>query len=32
MNIVNCAMLSALVLSMPTSPGVERLTDYYSAP
>ena len=30
MNIVNCAMLSAFVLSMPARPDVERLTDYYA--
>ena len=30
MNIVNCAMLSAVVLSMPERPDVERLTDYYA--
>lgn len=29
MNIVNCALLSAVVLSMPERPGVERLTLYY---
>ena len=31
MNIVNCAMLSAFVLSMRTQPSVEKLTDYYAA-
>ena len=31
MNIVNCAMLSAFVLSMPDRPAVDRLTDYYAA-
>ena len=31
MNIVNCAMLGAFVLSMPERPEVERLTDYYAA-
>lgn len=31
MNIVNCAMLSAFLLSMPQRPDVERLTDYYAA-
>ena len=30
MNIVNCAMLGAFVLSMPERPEVERLTDYYA--
>ena len=30
MNIVNCAMLSAFVLSMPKRPPVEILTDYYA--
>lgn len=30
MNIVNCAMLGAFVLSMPRRPDVERLTDYYA--
>ena len=29
MNIVNCAMLGAFVLSMPQRPDVERLTDFY---
>ena len=31
MNIVNCAMLSAFVLSMEKRPTVEQLTDYYAA-
>ena len=30
MNIVNCAMLGAFILSMPQRPDVERLTDYYA--
>ena len=30
MNIVNCAMLGAFVLSMPERPDVERLTEYYA--
>ena len=30
MNIVNCAMLSAFVLSMKERPPVEKLTDYYA--
>ena len=30
MNLVNCAMLSAFVLSMPERPDVARLTDYYA--
>ncbi len=30
MNIVNTAMLGALILSMPERPDVERLTDYYA--
>ena len=30
MNIVNCAMLSAFLLSMEKKPDVERLTDYYA--
>ena len=29
LNIVNCAMLGAFVLSMPQRPDVEQLTDYY---
>lgn len=32
MNIVNCALLGALVLSMPERPDVERLTDFYEYP
>lgn len=32
MNIVNCALLGALVLSMPERPNVERLTDFYEYP
>ena len=31
MNIVNCAMFSAFVLSMRGKPSVEKLTDYYAA-
>ena len=31
MNIVNCAMLCAFVLSMPERPDVQTLTDYYAA-
>lgn len=31
MNIVNCAMLCAVTLSMPERPDVERLTEYYSS-
>lgn len=31
MNIVNCALLSAFVLSMPERPDVKRLTAYYAA-
>ena len=31
MNIVNCAMLGAFILSMPRRPDVEHLTDYYAA-
>ncbi len=31
MNIVNCAMFSAFVLSMNEKPSVEKLTDYYAA-
>ena len=31
MNIVSCAMLAAHVLSMPSWPGVDELTAYYSA-
>ena len=30
MNIVNCAMLGAVILSMPQRPDVEHLTDYYA--
>lgn len=30
MNIVNCAMLCAFVLSMPQRPGAEQLTEYYA--
>lgn len=30
MNIVNCAMLGAFVISMPERPDVGRLTDYYA--
>ena len=30
MNIVNCALLAAFVLSMPERPDVERLTGYYA--
>ena len=30
MNIVNCAMISAFVLSMPERPDVEWLTEYYA--
>lgn len=30
MNIVNCAMLGAVILSMPERPDVERLTEYYA--
>ena len=30
MNIVNCAMLGAFILSMPERPDVERLTEYYA--
>ena len=30
MNIVNCAMLAAFILSMPRRPEVEPLTDYYA--
>lgn len=31
MNIVNCALLSAFVLSMPERPDVKRLTVYYAS-
>lgn len=30
MNLVNCAMLGAFILSMPQRPNVEQLTDYYA--
>ena len=30
MNIVNCALLGAFILSMPERPDVARLTDYYA--
>ena len=30
MNVVNCAMLGAFILSMPERPDVERLTDFYA--
>ena len=30
MNIVNCAMVGAFILSMPQRPEVDRLTDYYA--
>ena len=30
MNLVNCAMIGAFILSMPERPDVERLTDYYA--
>ena len=30
MNIVNCAMLGAFILSMPQRPEVDRMTDYYA--
>ena len=30
MNIVNCAMIGAFILSMPERPDEERLTDYYA--
>ena len=30
MNLVNCAMISAFILSMPERPDVERLTEYYA--
>lgn len=32
MNIVNCAMIGAFILSMPERPDVERLTEYYANP
>ena len=31
MNIVNCAMLSAFLLSVPRKPTVEKTTEYYRA-
>ena len=30
MNIVNCAMLGAFILSMPRRPDVQQLTEYYA--
>ena len=30
MNLVNCAMIGAFILSMPQPPEVDRLTDYYA--
>ena len=30
MNLVNCAMIGAFILSMPDRPDVERLTLYYA--
>ena len=30
MNLVNCAMIGAFILSMPQRPKVDRLTDYYA--
>ena len=30
MNLVNCAMIGAFILSMPQRPAVDRLTDYYA--
>ena len=30
MNLVNCAMIGAFILSMPERPDVERLTEYYA--
>lgn len=30
MNIVNCAMIGAFILSMPERPDMERLTEYYA--
>ena len=30
MNIVNCAMIGAFILSMPERPNVDRLTEYYA--
>lgn len=32
MNLVNCAMIGAFILSMPQRPEVDRLTDYYAKP
>ena len=30
MNLVNCAMIGAFILSMPERPDMERLTEYYA--
>ena len=30
MNIVNCAMIGAFILSMPERPDMERMTEYYA--
>ena len=30
MNLINCAMVGAFILSMPQRPEVDRLTDYYA--
>ena len=30
MNLINCAMIGAFILSMPQRPEVDRLTDYYA--
>ena len=30
MNLVNCAMIGAFILSIPERPKVDRLTDYYA--
>ena len=30
MNLVNCAMIGAFILSMPQRPKVDRLTEYYA--
>ena len=30
MNLVNCAMIGAIILSMPKRPDIERLTVYYA--
>ena len=30
MNLVNCAMIGAFILSMPQRPEVDRMTDYYA--